>query len=154
MRINAFIAITPRINPSRTGIIFIAVALLITTTAAACGGGDPEELDIAVNVTDGKMTPETITGKQGDTVTLKIQGDTPGEFHLHTYDIETDIGGSGPTDMEFVADATGRYRITFHAEDGDEHEGEEGPTEEDEDSNDEDGEEGEVDLGFLEVQPR
>ena len=132
-----------------SGIIPVAVGLLITVIAAACGGGDPEKLDIAVNVADGKMTPETLKVKQGDTVTLKIEGDVPGDFHLHTYDIETAVAEHGPTDMTFVADATGRFRITYHAQGEEEHQGDEEHAEEDEED-----EEGEVDLGFLEVQPR
>lgn len=127
-------------------IILIMMGILIALTGAACGGGDPEQLDIQVNVADGKMTPETIKVKQGDTVTLKIEGDVPGEFHLHTYDIETEVGEDGPTDMTFLANATGRFRITYHAEETGNHEGEEEHAEEDQ--------EGEVDLGFLEVQPR
>lgn len=122
----------------RIGICLFIATLLAAIIGAACGGGEPEELDIPVKVTGGKMTPKTIKVKQGDTVTLKIEGDVPGEFHLHTYDIEADIGDAGPVDMVFVAQATGRYRITFHAEDGEDHHVEEE----------------EVDLGFLEVQPR
>ena len=148
MRINPQRISTYKISLSRAWMVLFAVALVSSVVAAACGGGDPEHVEIAVSVADGKMTPKTINVKQGDTVTLKIKGDVPGEFHLHTYDVETDIGESGPVDMAFVARATGRFRITFHEEAGEEEHSEEG-----EDGHDED-EGGEVDLGFLEVQPR
>ncbi|NQW22519.1 MAG: cupredoxin domain-containing protein [SAR202 cluster bacterium] len=92
----------------------IAMLMVIGLLAAACGGGEPEDIDIPVTITEGKMSPETIKVKQGDTVTLQIDADVPGEFHLHTYDIESDIPGGETADFLFVADATGRFKITYH----------------------------------------
>jgi plastocyanin len=130
-----------KIRSSKTGLALLVSALLLALVIAACGGGDPEELEIPVSIVDGQMSPDTIEVKQGDTVTLKVESNEHGEFHLHTYDIEKEVGGADPVDLLFVADATGRFRITFHAT-GDEHEEENGH------------EEKEVDIGFLEVRPR
>ena len=128
----------------KLGALFTTVAVLVTALAAACGGGEPEELDIPVSVAGEAMSPETIKVKQGDRVTLKIQADKAGEFHLHTYDVKMDIEPGEATDFFFVADATGRFRITFHpSAEEDEGEGEH-----------EDEEVEETDIGFLEVQPR
>ena len=77
-------------------------------------------------------------------VTLKIKADDAGEFHLHGYDIEMDVSPAQTVDLYFVASATGRFRITFHAEEvnaGSEDEHKEGGKEE-------------TTIGFLEVQPR
>jgi plastocyanin len=131
-----------KIKSPKTGVAGLASALLFVLVIAACGGSDPEQLEIPVTIVDGEMSPDTIEVKQGDTVTLEVESDKHGDFHLHTYDIEKEVGGAEPVDLIFVADATGRFRITFHAtgeqhEEGDEHEGEE-----------------EIDLGFLEVRPR
>ena len=123
--------------------LLTAVAVLVTVLAAACGDGKPEELEIDVRVEGGDMSPGTIKVKQGDMVTLKIQAEEAGEFHLHTYDIEKDIEPGETADFFFVADATGRFRITFHPLVEDEGEGEQ-----------EDEEEEEIDIGFLEVGPR
>ena len=120
-----------------------AVAVLVTVLSAACGGGEPEELEIPVRVEGEKLIPETIKVKQGDLVTFKIQVEEPGEFHLHTYDIEKHIEPGETAGFFFVADATGRFRITFHPLEEDEGEGEH-----------EDEEEEEIDIGFLEVGPR
>jgi plastocyanin len=60
------------------------------------------------------MDPVTIRVKQGDMVTLKIDTDESGEFHLHGYDIEQQIEENKVSDFYFVADATGRFRITLH----------------------------------------
>ena len=92
----------------------IAMSLFATVAAAACGGGDPEELDIPVNIEAGEMSPETIKVQQGDMVTLQINADEGGEFHLHTYDIEAEIEANIQTDFYFVAEATGRFKITYH----------------------------------------
>ncbi|MBC8280952.1 MAG: hypothetical protein H8E48_09225, partial [Chloroflexi bacterium] len=94
--------------------LLIAVGLFAMVAAAACGGGDPEELDIPVSITAGEMSPGTIKVKQGDMVTLKIDADEGGEFHLHTYDIEADIESDSVTDFYFVAEATGRFKVTYH----------------------------------------
>ena len=123
--------------------LLIAAAVLLIVLAAACGGGEPQELEIPVRVEGEKMTPETIKVKQDDMVTLKIQSDDAIEFHLHTYDIEMEVEPGTVTDLFFVADATGRFRITFHHVD-----------EEEEATHEETEEQEEIDIGFLEVQPR
>ena len=81
---------------------------------AACSGSAPEAVEISVNVTGEAMDPGTIRVKQHDMVTLKIDAEESGEFHLHGYDIEQDIDEDEVAHFYFVADATGRYRITFH----------------------------------------
>ena len=99
--------------PKLIGMV-IAMSLFAMVATAACGGGDPEELDIPVNIEAGEMSPETIKVQQGDMVTLKINADEGGEFHLHTYDIEAEIEANIQTDFYFVAEATGRFKITYH----------------------------------------
>ena len=131
------------------------VAVLTTGITGACGGGQPEELEIPVSVEGESMSPETIKVKQGDMVTFKIQADDAIEFHLHTYDIKKDVVFGEVVDFYFVADATGRFRITFHhLEEG---EGEETQSEgqgnkTEGDHEDEEGEE--IEIGYLEVGPR
>ena len=119
------------------GAIFLALI-------AACGGSDPEELDISVKMENGSLSPATIQVKQDDMVTLKIDTEEAGEFHLHGYDIEMDVPAGVPTDFFVLADIAGRFKITFHAA-GDEHEGE---------HEEQDDEEGEMAIGILEVRPR
>ena len=123
--------------PLVLGAIFLALI-------AACGGSDPEELDISVKMENGSLSPATIQVKQDDMVTLKIDTEEAGEFHLHGYDIEMDVPAGVPTDFFVLADIAGRFKITFHAA-GDEHEGE---------HEEQDDEEGEMAIGILEVRPR
>ena len=133
-----------------TGLL-LAVSLIAIIAGAACSGGDPQELDIEVSIDHGLMNPETIEVIHGDMVTLKILANEGGEFHLHTYDIEMDIEASSETDFFFVAEATGRFKITYHPQGESEHNEEEKEGEEEHDQQDE---AGEIEVGFLEVQPR
>ena len=133
-----------------TGLL-LAVGLIAIIAGAACSGGDPQELDIEVSIDHGLMNPETIEVIQGDMVTLKILANEGGEFHLHTYDIEMDIEAGSETDFSFVAEATGRFKITYHPQGESEHNEEEKEGEEEHDQQDETRE---IEVGFLEVQPR
>ncbi len=99
--------------PSRLAAAVLPALLLLA--AAACGGGGPEELEIPVQLDQGKLSPETIRVKRGDMVTLKIEAEETGGLHLHGYDIEKDVAAGEVVDFFFVADATGRFQITFHA---------------------------------------
>ena len=93
----------------------LLLPLLAPLLLAACGpGAGPEELTLTAKFEDGKLTPETLQAKQGDMVTLQIDTDRPGSFHLHGYDLEKAGAVGMVADFQFVADATGRYRIAFH----------------------------------------
>lgn len=53
--------------------------------------------------------PETLTVKQGDTVTIRITSDVPEELHLHGYDKSVDLEKDVQAELVFVADITGRF---------------------------------------------
>ena len=130
----------------RFGIIFFPLMLSLALLAVACGGAGPLQREIAVKLTAGQLDPGTIKVGQNDTVTLKIEADQPGSVHLHGYDLEQDVASGDIIDFVFLADASGRFRIAFHAAGVDHHQTSGGHHEV------ADGEE--VDVGFLEVQPR
>ena len=92
----------------------LALALLLLMLAACGPSAGPQELTLTAKFEAGKLTPETLQAKQGDMVTLQIETDRPGSFHLHGYDLEEEGAVGTVTDFQFVADATGRYRIAFH----------------------------------------
>ncbi len=90
----------------------LAFALLLT---AACGGGSaPEDVSFTAAFADGKLTPDTLQVRQGDNITLSIESDRPGVFHLHGYDLEREAAPGANADFQFAADATGRFLINFH----------------------------------------
>lgn len=94
------------------GLLSIATGALLI--AAACGGGEPEDVEVSVTIRDDRMSPETIEVKHNDSVTLKIDSDIPGAFHLHGYDIEREVVPGEVVVFAFTAEATGRFRIAFH----------------------------------------
>ena len=129
--------------------LITTIAVVVTTLAAACGGSTPQAVEIPVTVEAKTMNPGTIRVKQGDMVTLKIDAEDDGEYHIHGYDIEQNIDGDAVASFYFVADATGRFKITFHHSKKGDDEDKEG------NHGHEDREEGaEFDIGFLEVGPR
>ena len=76
--------------------------------------GTPQELVVAVSFSGDHLTPETIQVKQDENVTLNLETDRPGSFHIHGYDLEKEAAVGEVTEFQFVANATGRFRITFH----------------------------------------
>ena len=123
----------------------LALVSVFTVALSACGDGpEPRFRDFDLEIRDQKLTldPAVIKVNQGDTVTLRIGTDEHGRFHLHGYDIEVDLDPNETARMEFTANATGKFKITFHA--GDEGEHNESSREEEE----------EKVIASLEVRPR
>ena len=105
-------------------LVLVVPALLL---AVACGASAPAELEgqsaaaetaqdsvAAVSFANDLMTPDTIQVKRGDNVTLNLETDRPGSFHIHGYDLEQEVAAGEVTQFQFVANATGRFRINFH----------------------------------------
>ena len=62
-----------------------------------------------------KLVPKVIRVKQNDRVTLKIETMQNGILHLHGYDLENEVKKGELGNFNFEENATGRYKITFHA---------------------------------------
>ena len=139
----------------KTFLMILAAGSVLALLAAACGGSEPEELEIPVKVEGESLIPDRVEVRKGDMVTLKIEADDRGEFHLHGYDIEKEVEAGVVTDFFFVAETEGRFKITFHRleeEGGDEDHEKEGNGEDDKDE--EHAGEEEVEIGIVEVRPR
>ncbi|MDE2780936.1 MAG: hypothetical protein OXI91_14850 [Chloroflexota bacterium] len=61
-----------------------------------------------------RLTPETIQVRQGDDVVLNLETDRPGTFHIHGYDLQREAVVGESSELQFVANATGRFRVNFH----------------------------------------
>lgn len=55
---------------------------------------------------------------EGQRVELRWRSDAPVELHLHGYDLTVAVSPEAPAFMRFEANATGRFPVTRHAEDG------------------------------------
>ena len=131
----------------RFGIIIVPLMVGLTLLAVACGGESPQDREIAVKLPADQLDPGIIKVGQNDTVTLKIEADKPGSIHLHGYDLEQDVTSGDITEFVFLADASGRFRIAFHSAEVDHHQASGAHHHEVADGK-------ELDVGFLEVQPR
>jgi hypothetical protein len=83
----------------------------------ACGGsGESEAREFSLRIEDRKLSDELaiIKVKQNDNVTLRIDSDENGVFHLHGYDEEVSVGPDGTSTIALAASATGNFKITFH----------------------------------------
>ena len=139
--------------------VSLAALVLFTSVLAfgACGGGaEPEARDFDLQIEDKKLNfdPSVIKVKQGDTVTLRIDADESGTFHLHGYDIQKEVGPDGTTTMELTASATGRFNITFHPGGGGEEEHAESEEAQAEGDEHAEGEGEEIMIASFEVHPR
>ena len=107
------------------GLLLLAAVIGLT----ACGGGsEPQDrvFDLKIENRELDMDPAVIKTEKGDAVTLNIDTDESGTFHLHGYDIEKELSDDETTVMVFTADFDGSFAFTFHPgageEDEDEHE--------------------------------
>ena len=62
-----------------------------------------------------KLVPKVLRVKQNDRVTLNIKTMQNGIMHIHGYDIENEVKKGEIGNLNFEANATGRFKITFHA---------------------------------------
>ena len=130
------------------GLILLALVASLAALAACGGDSEPETRTFDLEISDAGLNLDRMDMdvKQGDTVTLRIDTDEHGTFHLHGYDIEREVGPDDTATMEFLANATGKFDITFHPG---------GESEEHEEEEHDEGHEGEEKLiGSLRVEPR
>jgi plastocyanin len=94
-------------------VAFLA-SLIVLATLIACGSSDPEDLTFDLIIDSRSLNSDLVKVKQNDTVTLNFGTDEPGSVHLHGYDIEQGVAIGELTNIQFVANATGDFKITFH----------------------------------------
>ena len=107
------------------GLPALTLALFLLLTLAACGAAaPPPQLDWTLRIANGGMTPDTVAVRQGDTITARLESDRAGVVHFHGYDLERKVTAGETAELQFTANATGRFPITFHetaADSGGEH---------------------------------
>ena len=103
-------------NNSIRSALWPLLALAVALALAACGGGDPEALQFGLTINERQLAIDEgeLVVKQGDEITFVLDTDEGSAVHLHGYDIERDLVMHEPATMEFTANATGRFSITFH----------------------------------------
>ena len=96
------------------------IASLLLVAACASGGADAcaeASVTVEATVTADALEPNALSVCKGQDVTLALQSETDGEFHLHGYDEqvpETSLTAGQTTTITFTADAAGQFIIELH----------------------------------------
>jgi hypothetical protein len=78
------------------------------------GGGVQRTFNVAVTGGN-QMSPDHLSVKAGDTVTINITSDKAGEVHLHGYDIPFDTKPGEVTSHTFKANNSGDFEIEWES---------------------------------------
>ncbi len=92
---------------------FLFAILMMTGAAVSCSSSEPEEQNFRITVRDGEPSGgvQTFEAKQGDTVLIRYGTNVTGNFHIHGYDIETEVVAGRERVEIFLAETTGRFEI-------------------------------------------
>ncbi len=74
----------------------------------------PQERVFDVSIEEGEMSPEEVSAREGDRVTLRIRSNEQLEIHVHGYDVEREVEPGQAAELYFEADLTGRFEIENH----------------------------------------
>jgi hypothetical protein len=102
------------VNHARLNISSVLLLAVFLIAVIGCSGSDdPRDVEFTIAVRDGVAVGgvKSLKVTEGDTVTLRYESDTVGGFHLHGYDIETDVEAGEVGVETFLADASGRFAI-------------------------------------------
>jgi plastocyanin len=94
-------------------VLFLAVGGFLVVRNQG-GGGRPVTFDVTV-ANAATMTPDHLTAKQGDTVTINVRSDRAGEVHLHGYDIQFETKPGEVASHTFKANQTGDFDIEWES---------------------------------------
>ena len=100
----------------KVGILGLLLMVAVTGLTACGGDSEPQDRAFDLKIEEQKLNldPAVIKVEKGDTVTLNIDTDESGTFHLHGYDIEKELSDDETTVMVFTADFDGSFEFTFH----------------------------------------
>jgi len=95
-------------------VLFLAAGGFLVFRNQGGGGGAQRTFDVTV-LNASTMTPDHLTVRAGDTVTINVTSDRAGEVHLHGYDIAFDSKPSRVTSHTFKASQTGDFDIEWES---------------------------------------
>lgn len=86
------------------------------TSTASTGSDAPKGTRVAISWQDGKISPlgKTIEVSRGETITLVITADAPGELHVHATPEMSIAFGKGTTSQSLTFDQYGKIEMESH----------------------------------------
>lgn len=94
--------------------VLFAIGGIYLVTRGIGGGGRNVSIDLSVTGAR-SMSPEHLTVKQNDNVTINVKSDTDGEVHLHGYDVHFDTRAGQTVSQTFKADKTGTFELEWES---------------------------------------
>jgi FtsP/CotA-like multicopper oxidase with cupredoxin domain len=89
-------------------VVVVGGILVLRSTGSSAAG--PKTM--SVRVAGSSMTPDKLSAKQNQQLTIHVTADKEEEIHLHGYDIHFEVGGAGQTvTHSFKADKTGNFNF-------------------------------------------
>jgi FtsP/CotA-like multicopper oxidase with cupredoxin domain len=88
-----------------------------TTTAGSTPQAKPKPPEVSIRNGKPAGGVKTIEFTSGETARIDIKSNTPGEVHLHGYDIEQEVKPGETTVLRFKANIEGIFALEDHASD-------------------------------------
>jgi hypothetical protein len=111
----------PRLRGPISALLIVAAGTLVGCVAEdrpeSCGA---DAATIRLTVTATSMEPSTAAACRGQDVTVVIDSEVDGVFHIHGLDDivpATTISAGEETELEFAADRTGQFPVELHPAD-------------------------------------
>ncbi len=74
----------------------------------------PGQRSFDLEISEDGMSPDEVSVREGDRVTVNVTSDRPVEIHVHGYDLEQEVEPGETADLSFEADLTGRFPMEDH----------------------------------------
>ena len=96
---------------------FLFILLIIGCSDSENDSNIGSEITISVEKVGDVLDPKDIKVKHKQNVTISIKSDADGIFHIHGYNLEQHLKSGEKSEINLIADATGRFPIGFHVSD-------------------------------------
>jgi hypothetical protein len=147
------LTLKPTCNTSLAGIL-----VLLTLLVIGCSGNrEPVARNFNLSIVNRTVGAEhnKLRVTQDDQVTLHITTDEDGTLHIHGYDLESIIKTGQTSEIQFKANATGKFAFEMHVDSEDHKQGEHQHNHDTADKGvSHEFENADIILGFLEVLPK
>ena len=104
----------PHVPSPRGRRILLACGLVLAAAAVASQPAAPVSAELTISGGLAPAAQRLIRVHKDDNVHLRVLSDSPGELHLHAYDLKARLEPGVPQDLRFKAWATGRFRLEWH----------------------------------------